>query len=296
VSNECSRPYVKLSVSGTKREVGEFLLESFDGLLTDLEGMTLFLPTEVAMEIFNNVTELEGEILWDKRHVATYQLYIRGVSVEVTQENGEDRMTCKTMMHVGERRDKERLKVDDKHKIGYTYEPLTVEQIKQLPVSECSCRKCQDICHRSRPCWGTPDEIQKIIDAGHGDMLQADWYDDHTVDYKTVWILSPAAPGHEKDVAPYNPMSGCTFHGRDGLCKIHDIKPIEGRWAMACNNNTGNDPMKHHGGMAVRIVHESIAISWNTPEAQEMVRKWAEKYGVTLVEPDNDGSCNIFGL
>jgi len=62
------------------------------------------------------------------------------------------------------------------------------------PDVECrDCEKGKRFCSESRPCWGTPEDVSRLLDAGYADRLMLDWYaKDGGVDY---YVVSPAAQG-----------------------------------------------------------------------------------------------------
>lgn len=125
-------------------------------------------------------------------------------------------------------------------------------------MTSCTCDECKQMCQR--PCWPTPEEAQKLIDAGYGDRLMNDYWARTKGD---IQILSPASKGYEGRMTPFWPGGGCTFQDEDGLCELHDLglKPMEGRKAL-CKDRT---PKK---------LHEKMAKMWDNPEAQELVDKW----------------------
>lgn len=98
-------------------------------------------------------------------------------------------------------------------------------------MSACACERCRVMCEK--PCWGTPDEIQRLIDAGFGDRLALDYWSGD----ETIYVLAPALKGHEGQEAPWTNWSqdGCTFW-QDGLCQLHEmgLKPSEGAQTYAC--------------------------------------------------------------
>jgi hypothetical protein len=113
---------------------------------------------------------------------------------------------------------------------------------------------------RTRPCWGTPEEIKKIIDAGFRTRLMKDYWDGtRETDYKHVFMLSPAIVGYENSDAPPEPRGKCTFLTKDNKCELHDLglKPYEGRVSCCKVSHKTN-------------VHKECALSWNNPEAQAL--------------------------
>lgn len=134
--------------------------------------------------------------------------------------------------------------------------------LMEYKPNECSCEQCARMCSR-RPCWPTPDEAKKIIDAGYGDKLMLDWWDaDENVGHD-IYLVSPACVGSEGDNAPYWPETPCTFF-KDGLCELHDLglKPIEGRLATCNKTNIVPD------------LHWKVAQTWDNEKAEALVKKW----------------------
>ena len=139
--------------------------------------------------------------------------------------------------------------------------------MSRLPMyepSECSCQTCQSMC--TRPCWPSPEEARKIIDAGLGHRLMLDkWeriFEDH------IYLLCPALKNHEGSTMLPWPRSdeGCTFWDSNKLCEIHHsgFKPVEGRLA-SCSGHQ-ND------------LHFKTAQLWDNQEAQDLVEEWRNSY------------------
>ena len=144
--------------------------------------------------------------------------------------------------------------------------------LKQLSVvsgedSVCSCSKCGEMCNR--PCWPTPDEAQKLIEAGYGDRLMLDYWVGDGYAGGDIRLISPANQGYEGKMAPSWPQGACTFY-KDGLCGLHDLglKPIEGRRATC--------PTK---GEQPGHLHREVAETWNNPDSQTFTREWYNSRG-----------------
>ncbi len=98
---------------------------------------------------------------------------------------------------------------------------------EQRPQVECACKNCQDMCRQS-PCFPTPEEVEKLMDAGHADRLAL-----------TIWIdpIDMITRGQIQQfhlIAPERIEGhGCTFLNAAGLCELHGtgLKPLEGRLA-----------------------------------------------------------------
>ena len=95
-------------------------------------------------------------------------------------------------------------------------------------IASCFCKTCQGMCKKV-PCIGTPDEMEKIIDAGFASKLMIQ-------DFVGTNVLCPAAVGNEMSTRDYN-NGKCSFQDSNGLCVLHDLglKPYEGRMAYHCN-------------------------------------------------------------
>lgn len=149
-----------------------------------------------------------------------------------------------------------------------------MDTLSKIPVSVCSCKACQRMCRR--PCFGTPDDIQKLIDAGHADRLCLEHHCGLTPK-ATIPILTPALKGQEGKKSPCNPASalGCTFW-HYGKCKLHNIglKPLG---AKLVDHNTPYEANEPIGGK----VGANVAELWKSEEAQAMVKRWCDERGLT---------------
>jgi hypothetical protein len=133
-----------------------------------------------------------------------------------------------------------------------------INKIKNFKTTECACEICIQMC-KDRPCWGTPEDVQKIIDAGYQDRLMKDWW----VAEPNILILSPAIVGYEGKCAPSWPEGKCTFLSESNMCEIHELKPLEGRVAI-------------HSGSEDNM-HKVTAMTWDNEESQNFVNsviKW----------------------
>lgn len=150
----------------------------------------------------------------------------------------------------------------------------TTNKLETLKESECRCKICQSMC--ARPCWGTPDDIQKIIDAGYEDRLMKDFWG-NSQDGGHIYILSPALKGSESKSSPFFPESelGCTFFDC-GKCQLHNkkLKPTEGKLASCQDSEYKKEP----------TVHKLVALTWDTDKGRKMVQDWCEKRNIALDE------------
>lgn len=95
-----------------------------------------------------------------------------------------------------------------------------IERLSQSYPTECSCARCQQMCRV--PCLGTPEDIEKLVDAGYADRLKpTEWM---------VACLIGLADAPISMVQPETVNGWCTFY-HNGLCELHDkgLKPTEGK-------------------------------------------------------------------
>jgi len=147
-----------------------------------------------------------------------------------------------------------------------------------MAPNECSCDDCKAMCRR--PCWGTPDNINKLIEAGYGDRLMMDYYYHSDGTNEKTLVVSPALKEFEGQKAPFIPRSeqGCTFW-KDGLCELHNLglKPIEGKLASCKQEFTPEDS---------ESVHTQVYQTWKNTEAQHFAKYWKSKYMKEKTEDD----------
>ena len=124
---------------------------------------------------------------------------------------------------------------------------------------ECKCKICVEMCNY-RPCWPTPNEARKLIDAGYSDRLMVDWYSDD--ESEIIYILVPALVGYEGERAPWWPEGTCTFLKND-LCEIHDLKPKEGR---EIDHTSSYDFCAE--------LHKKIIHMWDNDDCKNLIERW----------------------
>ena len=130
-------------------------------------------------------------------------------------------------------------------------------------MKSCTCETCKAMCER--PCWPTPKEAEKLIEAGFGNRLMEDYWAGNS---GNVSILCPALVGSEGHAAPSWARGKCTFQDKNGLCELHDLglKPIEGRLADCQNED------------ATKNLHEMVMVAWNNQGAVNLVHRWNETF------------------
>lgn len=130
------------------------------------------------------------------------------------------------------------------------------------PVFECACKECVGAC-KKRPCWGTPQDIKKLMAAGLGGKLMEDYWVRSSHDEGNIMIISPAIRGYEGHGAPFSPFGRCVFLDKNDRCEIHDMKPTEGAEARCCD--ASHDAQE---------IHQRMAFSWDTNEGRALVEEW----------------------
>jgi hypothetical protein len=130
--------------------------------------------------------------------------------------------------------------------------------------TECSCDECVGMC-KYRPCWGTPQELKKIIDAGLGHKLMMDWWAGGATNGEDILILCGAIKGYEQKKSPWMPVGECAFLDDSNKCELHKLglKPLEGRTAD-CKSKSD---IKRH---------EKVALTWNNKKAQRLAMDWED--------------------
>lgn len=95
-----------------------------------------------------------------------------------------------------------------------------------IKPSECSCPKCKNMC-KTTPCLGTPQDIEKLIEAGYASKLSLSVY--------ATGMLMGAMDRTINMIQPrFDEVKGsCVFLDDKGLCELHNIglKPTEGKLA-----------------------------------------------------------------
>jgi len=145
---------------------------------------------------------------------------------------------------------------------------MSLEYLEKLgeKISECSCDRCQRMCHA--PCCGSVEDMEKIMDAGYAKRLM---FDDLPSIRDGGDFLKPALKGYEGERAPWHTESlhGCTFW-KGGKCELHKrgLKPIQGKIA-------------HHNGSKASG-EEYAAISkadWESERGLACIYRWKKEVG-----------------
>ena len=99
----------------------------------------------------------------------------------------------------------------------------------------CSCEKCKSQCRT--PCLGTPEDIERLIDAGYKDRLAP-----------TEWLVGMLFGVIDRPVLMVQAKvenGWCTFY-HDGKCELHEqgLKPTEGKLSHHSIRIDNFDPKK----------------------------------------------------
>jgi Fe-S-cluster containining protein len=146
---------------------------------------------------------------------------------------------------------------------------------------ECSCSQCQDFCKHTP---GTPTylEAKQLIMSGYARKLMCNWesledeYIDkdwankvkYSIDGK-LFFLQPAIVPYFGLIAPETMIDGrCAFF-INNKCSINHIKPFE------CRLEGCNSPYNEYE--IDDIINIEILSTWDTEEAQDLVKFWKRK-------------------
>lgn len=118
--------------------------------------------------------------------------------------------------------------------------------------SACKCEVCRNQCRT--PCLGTPDDILRLIEAGHQDKLAV-----------TYWCVGMFLGRLNYPIVMVQAImrddGWCIFY-HDGLCELHDkgLKPTEGR-------------LSHHS-----LSQENYSLTYH------VAKEWLEKDNIPVIE------------
>lgn len=146
----------------------------------------------------------------------------------------------------------------------------------EFKTVDCACDRCKQMC-RETPCWGTPDDARKMIEAGFGASLMLQYRESSTVlpPIEHTEMVVPAIRGKEGGMTPFFPWGACALLDAEGMCRVHKIKPLEGRVVLHNQKQPDDLLFPIPEGYDLR---DYIATLWQTPEAQRLVEEWKEKF------------------
>ena len=136
-----------------------------------------------------------------------------------------------------------------------------IRKTGRKPIS-CKCQDCKKQC--VTPCLGTPEDIERIIDAGYADKLAiTDWAVGMLLGRMKEPIVMVQAIQTEK---------GCTFF-ENGLCLLHDkgLKPTEGKLS---HHSTKLENYKFSKSLSYNVAKEWLDIN-NAPTILRIMEKIA---------------------
>lgn len=124
-----------------------------------------------------------------------------------------------------------------------TFEKI-VRKTGMKPVS-CKCNLCKKQCQA--PCFGTPEDMIKIIGDGYKDRVVA-------LEFKGTKVLAPKYDNEKKS---------CTFF-TNGLCELHDsgLKPTVGKLSHHSTDASNFNPKKS--------IHHFVMKEWEQVTKEEM--------------------------
>lgn len=144
-------------------------------------------------------------------------------------------------------------------------EETTFERIareSECQPSECHCELCRSMCRT--PCLGTPEDIEKLVDAGYADRLVPTEWGVGMI----VGLISRPIYMLQADT-----INGwCTFY-HNGLCELHDkgLKPTEGKLAHH------TDPIIHGNQPTSLNVAWLIAKEWMKDSNLQIIERICNK-------------------
>lgn len=133
--------------------------------------------------------------------------------------------------------------------------------------SQCKCKLCQLQC--KQPCLGTPQDIERLIDAGYADRLEpTEW---------AAGIIMGLCQGTINMIQARIEETGCTFF-KNGLCELHDkgLKPTEGRLS--------HHSLRADNWVAKKSISWHVAREWLLPENGETIVRVVNKMTGLLID------------
>lgn len=132
---------------------------------------------------------------------------------------------------------------------------------------QCKCQDCKRQC--KTPCLGTPEDVEKLIEAGYINRLGV-------YDWDFGRMFGSIDRSIEMVQAKQN-ATGCTFF-KDGLCELHEsgLKPTEGKLS---HHSTSLATFKFS-----KSVSWNVAKEWISPENEETVERIFNKIKVYVTE------------
>lgn len=127
----------------------------------------------------------------------------------------------------------------------------TIIRKSGMEPSECRCKECRSQCQLTS-CLGTPDDLQKLIDAGHATALDKFTFNSPFIGNERI---------HMYKIKSQETNTGCHFYQQqDGMCLLHEanLKPTEG---MLSHHKRQLKDIKPGGGNSIALL---VARTWDT--------------------------------
>ena len=143
----------------------------------------------------------------------------------------------------------------------------SMKNLKEYKTCNCACEQCIGMC-KGTPCYGTVEEIDKLIDLGFANKMMMIHTEVQTddFDWDTFDLITPALKGYEGKYESYYTFGECALLEND-LCLVHHtgFKPLEARVANC----------KIKGGTSA--LREDIRrMWWESKDAERVVEKWKD--------------------
>lgn len=142
-----------------------------------------------------------------------------------------------------------------------------MSQAGTAPTESCTCVECRSYCGQN-PGFPTPQEAERLLDAGLGPRLMLDWWNAQEDGGHEINLLCPAIKTYEGHKAPDDPTGRCTFFTEDRLCEIHGPNKPSGCTLVRHGNDCD----------ARRTIQAMIARQWDTDRGRVLVNRWQEHY------------------
>lgn len=152
-------------------------------------------------------------------------------------------------------------------KVETTFQKI-MRKTGKKPI-ECKCKACKRQCQSI--CLGTPEDIERIIDAGYKERLVGtEW---------CVAMIMGVYPLPISMIQAKQTEQGCTFF-KDGLCELHSkgLKPTEGKLS---HHTTTLENFKFSKSLAWNVAKEWLDVE-NLPIIERIVEKMGIKAKVGL--------------
>lgn len=137
--------------------------------------------------------------------------------------------------------------------------------------SECNCKTCQLQCQRS-PCLGTPQDVERLLDAGYGERLSA-----------VIWaagMLMGTTNVPLPMIQAKNTDKGCNFF-KDGLCELHDLK-FNGEPLKPTEGRLSHHTITQENFSRAKNLTWNVAKQWLMPENEAVLERIVDKFKAVI--------------